>query len=216
MNHPDLGMTGDDYRLYVDAARSWLSGGSFYVPAQVAAPYDIPWGQILYPPQALALFVPFTFLGTWGGVPFVAIPTLIIARMVVSHRPRPWAWAVICGLLIVFPLTVLMWAAGSPTLWVIALVALATRWPWVSALIWFKPSVFPFALIGIRDRRWWVVAAGLVLAGLVMWPLTSDWLHVLLNARGGNSGLFYSLSPASLIGPLIPIVASRGSSPAGR
>ena len=62
------------------------------------------------------------------------------------------------------------------------LVALATRWPWVSAFIWFKPSVFPFALIGIRDRRWWIVTAGFALSTVLLWPMVRDWIVAVLNA----------------------------------
>jgi hypothetical protein len=205
------GMLGYDFSLYTDAARRWLDGGSFYLPYQLVGPYDVPWGQILYPPQALVLFVPFALAGSWAGVAFSLIPLAITAAMLWTLRPRLWAWAVILALLLVWPLTLTLWIAGNPTIWVIALVALATRWPWLSAFVWFKPSVFPFALGGIRDRRWWVVTAAIGLAGLVMWPLTRDWITALLNARGENSGLGYSLGLGSLAGPLIPVVAWLGA-----
>jgi hypothetical protein len=37
-----------------------------------------------------------------------------------------------------------------------------------------------------------------------------EWVTVVLNARGENSGLLYSLSPAALAGPLIPVIAWLG------
>ena len=91
-----------------------------------------------------------------------------------------------------------------------ALLALATRWPWVSAFILFKPSVFPFALVGIRDRRWWIVTAAFALSTAALWPMMEQWVTVVLNARGENSGLLYSLTPTALAGPLIPVIAWIG------
>jgi hypothetical protein len=34
----------------MDATRRWLGGGPFYLPEQVAGPYFLDWGAILYPP----------------------------------------------------------------------------------------------------------------------------------------------------------------------
>ena len=53
---------GVDYLLYRDAAARWLAGGPFFEPYQLAGPYPISAGDILYPPVALWLFVPFTVL----------------------------------------------------------------------------------------------------------------------------------------------------------
>lgn len=207
MDHPGGGMTGYDFALYDQAARRWLAGGSFYLPYQLAGPYDVPWGQILYPPWALVLFVPFTVL---GGPLFVLIPSAITAAVIVSWRPRLWAWAVMLALVTVWPLMLLMWVAGNPTIWVIAVIALATRWPWVSAFVWLKPSVFPFALAGFRDWRWWAISLGTIAVALAMWPMTCDWITAITNARGVNSGLLYSLSPGALAGLFLPVVGWLG------
>src|SRR5450759_88660 len=53
-----LPIVGVDYRLYMDAARRWLDGGGFYLPFQVAGPYPVLLGDVMYPPNALFLFVP--------------------------------------------------------------------------------------------------------------------------------------------------------------
>ena len=45
----DLAYQGADYQLYMDATARWLSGGPFYEPAQLAGPYPITHGAILYP-----------------------------------------------------------------------------------------------------------------------------------------------------------------------
>ena len=208
---PSFGLLARDYGLYMDATRRWLAGGPFYPPEQVAAPYDLPWGQIFYPPQALALFVPFTVLGpVLGPILFVGIPLAITAWIVWSWRPGFWAWTAILVVLVLHPDAPLIWIAGTPTVWVVALVALATRWPWVSAFLWFKPSVFPFALVGIRDRRWWAISVAFAVSVIVLWPLMTQWIAVVLNARGENSGLLYSLSPTALADPLIPVIAWLG------
>src|SRR5690348_5487772 len=71
---------GGDMNLYLDAARHWLGGGSFYLDRQLAGPYEITGGDVLYPPVALALFVPFTVL---PAVLWFAIPLAIVGWTVV-------------------------------------------------------------------------------------------------------------------------------------
>ncbi len=55
---------GGDFALYRDAASRWLSGHGFYESWQLTGHYAIWSGAspILYPPVALLLFIPFTFL----------------------------------------------------------------------------------------------------------------------------------------------------------
>jgi hypothetical protein len=211
LDAPGFGLLARDFDLYMDATRRWIAGGPFYNPEQLAGPYDLPWGQIFYPPQALGLFVPFMLLGPiLGPVLFIAIPALITATVIWSYRPGFWAWAAILLVVVLHPDAPLIWIAGTPTIWVVGLVALATRWSWVSAFIWFKPSVFPFALIGIRDRRWWIVTGGFALSAVLLWPLMSQWITSVVNARGENSGVLYSLTPTALADPLIPLIAWIG------
>ena len=209
---PRYGLLARDFELYMDATRRWMAGGPFYLPEQLAGPYDLPWGQILYPPQALALFVPFTVL---GAPLFILIPAVVTAAIIWSHRPRAWAWGAMLTVVVLHPDAPLPWIAGTPTIWAVMFIALATRWPWTSAFVWFKPSVFPFALIGIRDRRWWIVSAVFALSVIPLWPMMLDWVTVVLNSRGENSGLLYSLSPTAIAGPIIPVIAWLGRSRTG-
>ena len=97
LDAPGFGMLGRDAELYIEATRRWLGGGPFYLPAQLAGPYDLPWGQILYPPQALALFIPFTLLGT---ALFILIPLVVTAAVILALRPRFWARAAILTVLV--------------------------------------------------------------------------------------------------------------------
>src|SRR5690348_14313693 len=53
---------GADLRGYVEASRSWLAGDGFYLPRQLHGPYPIQLGDVLYPPTALYLFIPFLLL----------------------------------------------------------------------------------------------------------------------------------------------------------
>ena len=204
-HNPNLGQwVGRDYSLYMDATRRWIGGGSFYIPSEVAGPYPLTWGAILYPPQTLLLLVPFTILPWWL---WYAIPTAIAVWIVWWQRPALWGWVAIVALMAGNPLEFLVYIVGTPTIWFVAFTALATRWPWTSALIGLKPSLAPFALVGIRDRRWWVVMAGFALIGGLLWPLTLDWVHVALNERGAS--WLYSLDNLWVL--LVPVAAWASS-----
>lgn len=192
-----------DYTLYMEATQSWLQGGSFYLPEQLAGPYDLAWGQILYPPVLLVLFVPSVFLPVliWLVVPF-AVTTIAM----VAHRPNLIAWACVLGLIAMDPLQLLIYPAGNPTIWLVMAMALATHRPWISAFILVKPSLTPFGLAGIRDRRWWAVVAGLGAVSLALWTLTLDWITAMRNLQ--EAGLFYALVNIQVM--IIPIVAWLG------
>src|SRR5688500_15477068 len=51
-----------DFDLYLNATRRWLAGGSYFEPYQLAGPYAIRMGDVLYPPNVLLLLIPFTVL----------------------------------------------------------------------------------------------------------------------------------------------------------
>jgi hypothetical protein len=71
------------------------------------------------------------------------------------------------------------------------------------------PSLFPLALFGIRDRRWWLACGLLVVLTLPLLPLMVEYVRVMLDLRGG--GLLYSLPQAPLL--LAPFVAWIGKAP---
>jgi hypothetical protein len=202
---------GSDYAVYQEAARRWLAGGELYPAYQFAGPYD-PLAQpqtnapILYPPVALVLFVPSLLL---PAVLWFAVPLGITVWIVWSYRPSPLAWLTI-AIAFAFRPTMDTIYTGNPGIWVPCFVALATRWPAASALVLFKPSLFPFALIGIRDRRWWLVVGGLAVVSLALLPLDVEWVRSAVNATGSRSGLTYSLREVPM--DLIPIVAWLGRS----
>ena len=197
--------TGFDYKLYMDATHRWLAGGSFYPPQQLAGPYDLEAGAVLYPPQMLALFVPFSLL---PAVAWYAIPIAITGWMLSSFRPAMWAVASILALVAFFPWSFMIYVYGTPTIWLVAVFAVALRYSWVSALILVKPTLLPFALVGVRDWRWWTVAISLLLVGVLMLPMTLDWVRSLTNGHGSNAGILYSLENVPVL--LVPVAAWAG------
>ena len=141
-----------DYNVVMDGTSRWLGGGPFYLPEQLDGPYTWPGPWMLYPPPMLLLFAPFTVL---PAVLWWAIPLGAIAWVIARHRPRPLALGVI-ALCIVNPTSISTIYWGNPGLWMAAAVALATVYGWPAVLVLLKPTLLPFALLGIRRRSWWL------------------------------------------------------------
>lgn len=202
---------GCDYNVYQDAARSWLAGDGFYRARQLVGPYQIVGGDILYPPTLLWLVVPFTAL---PGLLWWAIPAAISAWAMWRLRPASWLWLIMLALLVLPPN---LWTIerGNPVMWVAALTLLGVAYGWGGAFVLLKPSLLPFALIGITGRRWWVVAGLLALLTLPLLPLLLQYPQVILDSRGpggpgGQGGLLYSLHEVPLLGiPMLAWLARR-------
>jgi hypothetical protein len=76
------------------------------------------------------------------------------------------------------------------------------RWPAVFSL--FKVSLFPFALIGWRDRRWWVAGSVAFLPFCWLLPSYAQALKLF------DGGIDYSLGEVPVLSiPIIAWVASR-------
>lgn len=97
---------------------------------------------------------------------------------------------------------------GNPLLWIVAALALATRWRWMSVLVLAKPSLLPFASFRVGDRRWWLALAASAFISALFLPMWPDWIRAVLNARGPFSGLLYSLKNVPVMA--IPLVAWAG------
>lgn len=207
--HPLEQPVGVDFQLYRDAATRWLAGGGFYQAYQLAGPYDISAGDILYPPVGLWLFVPFAALPSAIAAPlWWAVPIGITAWAVLRLRPRPLVWPLI-ALCLAWPTTPLKVWTGNPVIWAVAAVALGTiyRWPSVFALL--KPSLFPFALFGANRRSWWVALAVLGVLSLPFGAMWADWVTSVVDSRGG--GILYSTLEIPML--LLPLVAWIGRTP---
>jgi len=195
---------GVDFELYRDATSRWLSGGSFYEPYQLAGPYEIRSGDILYPPPMLLVFAPLAVLpAPLDQILYYAIPLGITAAAVVWLRPAPIGWPAILFCLW-WPTTVVVIAGGNPGIWLMAFMALGCLWRPLSVLVLLKPTLAPFALFGANRWSWW--AALIILAIVSLWFLRvwPDYVTASLNARGGG-GIFYSIGQAPML--LLPLAA---------
>jgi hypothetical protein len=184
-----VNQAGEDYR--------------FYLPRQLDGPYEaVTAVDVLYPPVALWLFVPFTLLpaALWW-----LIPVGIVIVHVALARPAWPSWPLI-ALLCWLPRSESMVIWGSSGVWVTALVALGLRFPWAAPFVLLKPTFAPFALIGIRDRAWWLGLGVFGVACLVLLPLWPDYITAMRNNVGPwPPGALYSLPDYALVA--VPIVA---------
>jgi hypothetical protein len=191
---------GVDYQQIMGSTRHWLATGDLYRPDQLAGPFALADGSgpPMYPPTAFALFVPFTFLPpmVWW-----AIPALLIGYTVAKHRPARWTWPIMAACL-AWPRSLEMILYGQPSIWVAALVAAGTLWGWPAALVVLKPTLAPFALIGIRRRTWWIAA---VLLAFVSLPLLPYWIEYVTVARNARTDILWSLRDVPLLA--IPLIA---------
>jgi hypothetical protein len=201
------GNLGLDFTLYLDTTRGMLAGEPLYPAVQLAGPYAVDVsGRVLYPPVTMLLFVPFTVL---PALLWWVIPLTLTGAALWRLRPRPWAWPVMALLVSPPAITLSFVVWGNPLMWEVAFLSLGMCWGWPAALVLLKPTLAPFALVGIRTRGWWVAFALLAIVSVLMLPLWLDWVQVMLNARGPKAGLWYSLN--NLPAMLIPVVAWLGS-----
>ena len=91
-------------------------------------------------------------------------------------------------------------------------MAVAIVWRGGAPFALLKPSLFPFALFGIRERSWWLGLALFVVLCLPFGSMWLDWLTTVVNSRGG--GLLYSALEAPMLA--IPLVAWLGRTRPGR
>jgi hypothetical protein len=198
------GAIGVDLHLYQVAARSWLNGEGFYHARQLIGPYQIAGietpggGDILYPPVTLWLLIPFTVLPEllWW-----AIPATAFGWAIWRLHPARWAWPLL-ALGAVLPSNLDVLVRGNPAMWIAAALAVGCVVTGPAVLVLLKPSLFPFALMGAKRRRWWIALGLLALAGLPFGSLWSDWIRALLNSDGS---LLYSVRDGLLLA--VPLVA---------
>ena len=211
--HPLEQPFGVDRDLYLTVTRRWLDGGPYFEPYQLAGPYDIRAGDVLYPPVALALFLPFALSGVLGAVLWFVVPLAGTAAIVAWLRPRPVVWPLL-ALCATNPTTLLKAWTGNPVIWSMLALSIATigvRWRFAAPFALLKPSLGPFALFGVTSRSWWAGAAVLVVASLPFGLLWADWVASVVNSRGG--GLLYSALEVPIV--LLPLVAWFGRTRGG-
>jgi hypothetical protein len=194
---------GEDYGFFVDKARRWVEIGQFYNPHQLAGPYEAETAiDVLYPPVALYLFVPFVFLPAFL---WWIVPLGILGWHVRAARPAVWAWPILAVLAWVpRDQSIVIW--GSTGMWIGAIVALALRFAWAAPFVLLKPTFAPFALVSVWRKAWWVGLALFALASLSVLPMWPDYFTALRNNVGPwPPGLLYSVPDYLFVA--IPIVA---------
>jgi hypothetical protein len=193
------GQFGQDYVYYRDLGARWLADGSFYRPDQLIGPYDVTlMGDVLYPPPALLLFVPLSFLpaAVWW-----TIPIAVLAFVLVLWRPSVPGWIAVV-LLLAWPRANAAFLFGNSDIWAMAGIAGGLRWGWPAVLLLLKPTFAPFMLIGAVRRSWWIALGALALVSLAMLPLWFDYVEAMQNLR---VSIDYSVGGVPLL--LVPVVA---------
>ncbi len=112
-------------------------------------------------------------------------------------------WIAVC---LAWPTTPLKILTGNPVIWAAAAMALGVLYAWPSVFVLIKPSLFPFALFGVRQPRWWVGLAAFIAISAPFGLLWIDWVHSVLNSEGG--GIAYSILEAPMVA--LPLVAWLG------
>ena len=185
------GWIGGDLAVYLAVARRWIETGALFAPSQLAGPYTnvsawLPDGvENLYPPPAVLLFVPFLVL---PAILWWAIPLGIIVAGVIYWKPAWWSWPVLAALLVPVQFSAGI-STGNTTIWVVAALMLATRWPAAAILLALKPSFFLFALPFARHRSWWLAALVLGLGSLLFLPSWPSWWRASQNFDGNAAAL---------------------------
>jgi hypothetical protein len=200
---------GVDYDTLMGATHRFLAGGGFYNADQLAGPWIYHQGEpafaapIMYPPDALFLFVPFAYL---PGFLWWAGPVAIVGWALWRLRPHPAAWLAIV-LLLGVPQSRegIIW--GNPVMWMVAFEAAGFVIGWAGVLVLLKPTLAPFALAGFPRRRWLLALALLCVSNLALLPMWADWLTVL--RYSSNLGPGFSLYQFPLMA--VPLVAWLGS-----
>jgi hypothetical protein len=204
----EAAIVGEDYRIVISAAARWLSGDGFYLPYQLAGPYDHgayvgSESPVLYPPTMLLLFAPFTVL---PAVLWWVIPLIVTSLVIVGHRPRAIVWPVL-AILTVFPMTQWEVVTGNPVMWFTMALGLGTKYLWPSVAVLLKPTIALFALFGSWSRSWWMALGVLGLLSLSFLPMWPEYIEVLRNTQTPMGPLF-SLNQYPML--LIPVVAWLG------
>ena len=209
----ERGLIGVDFRLFSELGRRWADTGSMYQQYQLTGPYpfdraagtnDVADAPGLYPPIAGPAFALARLLGP---VVWWAVPITILVYAFARWRPEPWTWPIL-ALATLWPSTAAPFLTGNTTMAVAAGVAGGLLWGWPALVIVFKPTFAPFALVGIRQRSFWVGLVLLIALSLAMFGEWARYLTALRNVTG--AGLFYSIADLPLV--LVPIVVWLGRS----
>jgi hypothetical protein len=150
----------------------------------------------------LPILVAFAYVPAAWWVGWGILFTGGLARL----RPASWAWPLLLLLATTSALVPVL-IAGNPVIWILLGTLFARITGWSGALVLLKPTLAPFALLGIERRSWWI-ACGLVAVACVPFQgLWVDWYHAVTNIEGVNITYSFAQIPMMLI-PVVAIWAS--------
>ena len=201
------GQIGWDWDFYASLGRRWLDTGVMYGERQLTGqPYHVEINvDNLYPPTAIAWFVPFAVLpAVVSAVLWWALPIAAVVAVLVRFRPALWAWPLM-ALCLAWPRSVGALVVGNSDLWSAGFVAGGLLWGWPGALGILKPSLAPFVVIGARGahaRSWWLAV---VVLGVISFALWGYWPQYLTAATHWELPLDRALASVPLL--LLPIAA---------
>ncbi|MGW5517423.1 glycosyltransferase family 87 protein [Nocardia africana] len=212
-----------DLQVYRVDTLAWLHRGALYgPPLPVAGHTDLPF---TYPPSAAVLMTPLAVMPLWLAeiaVTASSLACLWVTIWLVLSRVRPdlnprskaaLATPVVIAMAALEPVHTTLWF-GQINIILMAAVALdclteKPRWPrgvliGIAAVTKLTPAAFVLYLLIRRDRKAAgtaaATAAGVVLAGFVLFPRTSTqyWLHAIVET--GRIGAPYYAGNQSLKG----------------
>jgi hypothetical protein len=193
---------GQDFRYYASLGSQWLADGSYYLSRQLEGPYVARLMEdVLYPPNALYLFVPAAVL-PW--ILWWAVPIAVTGYVIWQWKPAPWA-VVVMLVLLMWPRAIGAYLFGNTDMWAVAGIAAGLRWGWPAVLLVLKPTFAPFALLGVRRRSWWIGLLLLCAVSLLQLPLWFDYLAAIRNISIPPD---YSLGSLPLL--LVPVIGWLG------
>jgi hypothetical protein len=193
---------GTDLAFYRSIGQRWLETGEFYLPRQLAGPYTVETNvDVLYPPTAIPFFVAID----WLPLPlWWAIPLGVVAAVLWWLRPAMWTWPII-AFLVIWPRNLSDVLYGNTNMWVLAAIAGGIVVGWPAVLVTLKPTLAPFALVGIRHRSWWL-AFGLVAIGSIF--VLDLWRDYLTAVGNSDAEWYWSLEDVPVM--CLPLVAWLG------
>jgi hypothetical protein len=198
-----------DFVLYRDAGARWLAGDGFYLSRQLAGPYTVTIGDVLYPPPTVLVFALLAVLPlvlsavVWWSVPVAAV--LLSLRWL---RPAAWSWPVL-ALTLWWPPTLDRIATGNPVLWITGAAYLAAVVPGPSIFVILKPTLAPFMFFRANHLNWLIAGIILIAISLPFGNLWVQYFQVIFNAKS-FAGPAYSLEEFPMLaGALVAFAASE-------
>lgn len=191
-----------DRVYYASVGQRWLDTGELYTARQLDGPYVVQANvDNLYPPTAIPFLVAAVYL---PALLYYLIPLGATAALVGWWRPAAWTWPIL-AILLAWPRGLSNIIYGNSDIWIQAAVAGGLLVGWPALLILMKPSVIPFAVVGMRHRSFWI---GLLLVAAASLVALDLWRQYAIAIGNADAEWWYSLEDTPPY--FLPIVAWLG------